>query len=386
MSIFLVLSLLACCAIIASSATFAVGMKKMRKLGDMPVGSTAERPLVSIIVPACNEEKNIARSLLSLLAQEYKNLEIIVVNDRSTDNTLQVLNTIKKRFPRLIVHEITELPEGWMGKSHALFSGALLASGTYLVFTDADVVMEKTTIARSVAYMMDNNLDHLTLVFKNMTHGWLLNSLILDSAIGLMVLFRPWLAKTKGTRWYVGIGAFNMVRRPVYIAIDGHQTFKMHPVDDMMLGRSIKEHSFSQDCLLAYDMVVVPWYDSVGTMIKGLEKNMFSLLHYRLVLVPLALLAIIIPSIWPLWGAIFWHADVQAVCLITLAIRLATFYQGLWRQGLPGWYLPGCLITPYISCYIIVKSAFVTLKNGGINWRGQHYALAELRKTTPFFW
>ena len=359
-------------------------MIKMRKLGDVLVGDTAECPLVSIIMPACNEERNIARSLLSLLAQEYKNLEIIVVNDRSTDNTSQVLDKIKRRFPRLVIHEISVLPEGWMGKSHALFSGALLASGTYLVFTDADVVMEKTTIARAAAYMANKQLDHLTLVFKNMTHGWLLNSLILDSAIGLIVLFRPWLAKTKGTRWYVGIGAFNMVRREVYTAIDGHETFKMHPVDDMMLGRTIKEYDFSQDCLLAYDFVVVPWYDSVGTMIKGLEKNMFSLLHYRLVLVPFALSAIVVPSIWPLWGAIFGHAEVRTLCLVTLAIRLATFYQGLWRQGLPGWYLPGCLITPYISCYIIVKSAFVTLKNGGIVWRGQHYALSDLRKTRPF--
>jgi hypothetical protein len=271
-----------------------------------------------------------------------------------------------------------------MGKSHALFAGALLAQGEYLVFTDADVVMEKTTIARAVEYMVDNRLDHLTLIFKNMTHGWLLNSLILDSAIGLMVLFKPWLAKKKGTRWFVGIGAFNMVRRAAYTAIGGHEAIKMHPVDDMMLGRTIKEHGFSQDCLLAYDFVVVPWYDSVRAMIKGLEKNMFALLHYRIILVPGALLAIIVPSIWPLWGAIFGHAYVQVLCLVTVAIRLATFYQGLWRQGLPGWYLPGCFLTPYISCYIIVKSAFVTLKNRGIIWRGRHYPLAELRKTTPF--
>ncbi len=383
MSLLLLLSLLACAAIVISSVTFAVGLKKMRKLDDVLIGDVS--PLISIIVPACNEEKNISRSVLSLLAQEYANLEIIVVNDRSTDTTSKVLGDLKKRYSELIIHEIVTLPKGWMGKSHALSVGAALANGEYLVFTDADVVMQPTTIARSLAYMIDRQLDHLTLVFKNMTRGWLLNSLILDSAIGLMVIFKPWLASKRGTRWSVGIGAFNMVRHATYNAVGGHESIKMHPVDDMMLGRTIKEHNYSQDCLLAYDFVAVPWYDSVGAMIKGLDKNMFSLLHYRVVLLPFALLAIIIPSIWPLWGAIFGPADVQAVCLVTVIIRLLTFYQGLWRQGMPGWYLPGCLITPYISCYIIIKSAFVTLKNGGIFWRGQHYPLAELRKTTPFF-
>ena len=385
MSLLLLLSLLACVVIVVSSVTFAVGLKKMCKLGDVHVPTSNDGPLISIIVPACNEEKNISRSVLSLLTQEYENLEIIVVNDRSTDTTSQLLGDIQKRYPELIIQEISTLPKGWMGKSHALHVGAALAKGEYLVFTDADVVMEQTTIARSLACMVDKQLDHLTLIFKNMTRGWLLNSLILDSAIGLMVIFKPWLAHKSGSRWYVGIGAFNMVRRAAYNAVGGHESIKMHPVDDMMLGRTIKEHDYSQDCLLAYDFVSVPWYDSVSTMIKGLEKNMFSLLHYRLVLLPLALLAIIIPSIWPLWGVIFGQADVQAVCLIALIFRLLTFYQGLWRQGLPGWYLPGCLITPYISCYIILKSAFVTLKNGGICWRGQHYPLTELRKTTPFF-
>ncbi len=384
MSIFLVISLVGCCAIIVTSATFAVGMRKMCKLADMPVGERIDYPLVSIVVPACNEEKNIERSLLSLCAQEYQNLEIIVVNDRSTDRTSQVLDTVKRRYPGLIIHDIKNLPAGWMGKSHALSAGALLAHGKYLVFTDADVVMEKTTVARSVEYMEHNQLDHLTLIFKNMTHGWLLNCLILDSAIGLMVVFKPWLAKIKGTRWFVGIGAFNMIRRPVYSSIGGHEAIKMHPLDDMMLGKALKDNGFSQDCLLAYDFVFVPWYDSVSEMIRGLEKNMFSVLHYRISLVPVALLAIIIPSIWPLWGVILGSGYIQTICLATVVIRLATFYQGLWRQGLPGRYLPGCFLTPYISCYIIVKSAFVTLINRGITWRGQHYTLSELRKTTPF--
>jgi glycosyltransferase involved in cell wall biosynthesis len=383
MSFLMILSIVACFSIFISSVTLFVGLKKMQRLSDVGIGYADKGPLVSVIMPACNEEKNIENSLVSLLAQNYKNLEIIVINDRSTDNTAGVLKRLKVRFPSLIVYTISVLPEGWMGKSHALATGAVLASGEYLLFTDADVIFEETTIARAVEYLKLNQLDHLTLVFKNMTRGWLLNSLILDSGLGLLFMFKPWLVRKSANRHFVGIGAFNLVKRSVYQEIGGHKEIKMHPLDDMMLGKIIKKYGFFQDCLLAYDFIKLPWYDSVNSMINGLEKNMFAVLHYRLWLVPFMLLAVIVPSILPVWGVILGENSVRLICLVTIAIRLMTFYGGLRLQGLPWYYLPGCIISPYISCYILLKSAMVTLKNGGIFWRGQHYALADLKKTPP---
>lgn len=382
----MILAIIACASIFIFAVTIAAGVKKMKRLGDTETGNTDVGPLVSIVVPACNEEKNIEKSLLSLLNQDYKNLEIIVINDRSTDGTAAVLQQLQVRFPDLRIHEIADLPEGWMGKSHALSTGAALAKGDFLVFTDADVFLEKTTIARAVRYMSSNRLDHLTLVFKNVTHGWLLNSLILDMGMGLLFLVRPWMARNSGNSWFVGIGAFNMVRRLVYQEIGGHEGIRMHPIDDLMLGKMIKQHGFFQDCLLAYDFVLVPWYDSVRTMINGLEKNMFALVHYRVWLVPVVLFAIIVPNILPVWGVIFGNNDVRIICFLAVGIRLAACFKGLRMQDLPWWYLPGFIITPYISCYIIMISVFVTKINGGINWRGQHYALAELRKTAPLLY
>jgi hypothetical protein len=383
MLIFLIFSVIACSAIIISSATLAVGIRIMGKLGDKALCNPPEGPVVSVVVPVCNEEDNIERSLMSLLAQVYTKLEIIVVNDRSTDKTAEILSQLRARFPKLIVHEITELPDGWIGKSHALSTGASLAKGKYLVFTDADVILEKTTIARAVGYMASIQLDHLTLIFKNISYGWILNSLILDSGLGLLFLFRPWKVKTRGNRYFVGIGAFNMVKREVYQEVGGHESIRMHPIDDMMLGKIIKERGFFQDCLLAYDFVRIPWYGSVSAMIKGLEKNMFAVVHYRVALIPLPIFMVFVASILPVWGVVLGDKYVQTVCFIAVGIRLVTFYYGLRMQGLSGWYFPGCIITPYISCYIILKSAFVTIKNGGILWRGQRYALADLRKTRP---
>ena len=262
MSVLLILSVISCCAVIISTAHLAIGLKKMRQLGDIDseLSDAVTAPMVSVIVPACNEEEHIEQALEALLEQDYPNLEIIVVNDRSTDNTGQVLQGLKTRHPRLTVNEINDLPGGWMGKSHALTAGAALAKGTYLIFTDADVMMEHTAISRAVQYVCKNKLDHLTLIFKNITGGMLLNCLILDAGMGLLLLFRPWAARNKGSRAFVGIGAFNMVKKTVYEAIGGHEHLKMHPIDDMMLGKLIKTNGFRQECLLAHDYIRVPWY------------------------------------------------------------------------------------------------------------------------------
>lgn len=385
MSAFLILSVISCCIVIFSTAFLAAGVRKMRRLGDadLELSDATDAPMVSVIVPACNEEEHIEPALQALLEQDYPNLEIIVVNDRSTDTTGQVLRGLETRYPRLIVHEITDLPEGWMGKSHALTKGAALAKGTHLIFTDADVVMEQTAISRAVQYVCQNKLDHLTLIFKNISEGMLLNSLILDAGMGLLLIFRPWAARDNRSRAFAGIGAFNMVKKTVYDTIGGHEHLKMHPIDDMMLGKLIKTNGFCQECLLAYDYIRVPWYSSVNAMVNGLQKNMFAVIHYRLLLIPVALFILITVTILPFWGAVLGTGLIQAVCLVTTGVRLAGFYSGLRTQELPAWYLPGALITPYISIFILLKSVITTLRSKGIFWRGSHYDLEEMKKSDP---
>lgn len=379
----LILSAVACTATVVSAIVLAVGMAKMGVLGESGGENPVNTPTVSIIVPACNEEQHIEKGLLSLLEQDYKQLEILVVDDRSTDNTAGVLNGVRERYPLFRIHHINHLPQGWLGKSNALAAGAAMAKGEYLVFTDADVLMEKTVISRAVDYITRNRLDHLTLVFKNISGGWLLNSLILDSGMGLLLLFRPWAAAVETSSAFVGIGAFNMMRKSTYTGIGGHSRIRMHPIDDMMLGKMIKNGGFRQDCLLAYDYLTVPWYPTISAMVKGLQKNMFAVVHYRLWFIPVAVAALVVGTILPVWGLVLGDRAVQSVCLVTVAVRLLVFFQGLRLQGLPAWYLPGAFITPYISCYIIVRSALLTVVNKGISWRGQHYALKELKKSDP---
>ena len=118
-------------------------------------------PMVSVIVPACNEADKFESAARTLLAQDYANLEIILVDDRSTDSTGQIADRLADSDPRVRVLHITELPDGWLGKVHALDRGLAQCSGEIVLFTDADVHHRSDTIRRAVAFMQSEKLDHV---------------------------------------------------------------------------------------------------------------------------------------------------------------------------------------------------------------------------------
>ena len=126
-------------------------------------------PSLSIVVPARDEAASIGRALGSLLAQDYPDLEVIAVDDRSADGTGDVLREVAAREPRLAVLRVDDLPAGWLGKNHALWRGAQRSSGQWLLFTDADVVFAPGALRRALAYAVDQGLDHLTLAPRLMT-------------------------------------------------------------------------------------------------------------------------------------------------------------------------------------------------------------------------
>jgi len=384
MSVLLICAFCACIVTLYTASELILGLKKMSVLADTGLLSTGNQPLVSIIVPACNEEDNIEQGLLSLLSQRYENFEIIVVDDRSTDSTADILVRLHQSHPQLVVETVTDLPNGWMGKSHALKVGASRASGEYILFTDADCLLEETTISRTIHFMQKNPADHLTLLFQNCCHNWLLDCLIADTGAGLLLMFKPWKVGKRGNRFFIGVGAFNLVKSSVYKAVGGHEDIRMHPIDDMMLGKSIKKHGFHQECLLGGDYVRVPWYDSVTAMVNGLMKNMFAVVHYRLPAIPFLLAGVMVVSVFPPWGVIFASGYIRMACLVAFSVRTLLVWGSMSYQRLPAWYMVGSLFTPYITMYIIVRSAVTTLIRGGIEWRGTFYSLDELRKSEPF--
>jgi cellulose synthase/poly-beta-1,6-N-acetylglucosamine synthase-like glycosyltransferase len=179
-----------------------------------PVPGTSPKK-VSIIVAARNEQRNIRTALQSLLDLEYPNYELVVVDDRSEDATGKILDTMAASNPCLNIIHIDSLPVGWLGKNHALWVGSKQATGDYLLFTDADIIMEPTILARAVTYMEHNHLDHLAATPSIQMPTTLLGMFGVSFMVIFALFSRPWKAKDPKSRYHIGIGAFNPAF-PVY--------------------------------------------------------------------------------------------------------------------------------------------------------------------------
>lgn len=385
MDFVLVLALSVFIIVFLSTVDLGIGVLRMTKLGNVqPIQDQDEvLPSVSIIVPACNEGAKIESAILTLLQQDYQNLEIIAVNDRSTDNTGAILERLGQKSNKLKVVHLHNLPQGWMGKNHALKFGADHATGEYLLFTDGDIHMEKSTISRAIGHMRRQQIDHISLIFKNSSPGILLNSLILDAGTGLLQSFRPWRAIKESSRNFMGVGGFNLLKKSVYSSIGGFERIKMHPVDDMMLGKVIKRSGFRQECLLGTDFVQVPWYENVGQMIAGLMKNILAVVNYRFFLVPPLLLILFILNIVPFWGLMLCDGKTQIIFGLIVLMKMATSYNGTRLLRISAWCIPGTVVSPYILFYMVLKATWLNARDNGIYWRGTHYSLADLRKNDP---
>jgi len=356
------------------------GARRIRFLDDIAPLTGHDLPSVSLLIPALNEQEKIEEALLSILSLDYDPLEIIVINDRSTDATGRILEEMRGRFPRLQVLHVDTLPEGWLGKNHALHCGAARASGEYLLFTDADVVMERTTLKRAMAAMTAERLDHLTLFFKAILPTRLLRMVVIEFGVSLAAFLRPWQARDSGSHRFIGIGAFNLVRAAKYRRCGGHEPIKLCPLDDIMLGKLLKMHGCRQECFYGYHFVGVKWYGSVREMTAGLMKNTFAALDYsffRLCLVTVLQLAV---SIWPVWALFLTSGPTRLVNGAVVLLQAAFFVVAARYSDMEPKDVIWFPLTPYIRLYMTWKAVLATVVGGGIVWRGTFYPLRELQK------
>src|SRR3954454_16467803 len=168
-----VLALITLAVFIRAAIDIQIGKRRISRLHAMAKVDPANAPRVSVIIPACNEEENIQDALESVLTQDYPNLQVITVNDRSSDQTGAILDRMAASHPMLKIVTITVLPSNWLGKNNALHTGASNSAGEWLLFADADVVMDQSAIARAVRYAIDHDVDHLAIAPRAVVGGFL---------------------------------------------------------------------------------------------------------------------------------------------------------------------------------------------------------------------
>jgi hypothetical protein len=356
------------------------GAARIGRLNAVSPESGASLPSVSVIVPALNEEEDIRSALQSLLDLDYAPIEIIVLNDRSTDSTGDILDEMAASHPRLHVVHIEHLPKGWLGKNHALYCGAQKASGEYLLFSDADVVMEPSTLKRAVRFSVEHKLDHLTLFFKALLPSSLLQMVVIDLGLGLVSYLRPWKAADPSSPCFIGVGAFNLVKKESYWKAGGHQAIRLCPLDDLKLGQLLKKSGFRQDCLYGYDFVSVKWYGSLPEMTRGLMKNTYAALNYSFGRLCLFTFLQILVSIWPVWALLVTEGEARAANFAIVMLTGTFYLAAAVKSDIRPWSAMWFPLTPYIRMYMTWKAVLVTVGRGGIDWRGTFYLLSDLKE------
>jgi glycosyltransferase involved in cell wall biosynthesis len=349
--------------------------------------SAARLPRLSAIVAVRDEEAAVRDALKSLLAQDYPDLELIVVNDRSTDGTGRVLSELAAEHAdaRLRVLTVDVLPPGWLGKPHALWLGAHQATGEWLLFTDADVVFAPACLRLAVAYARDARLHHLTLGPRLRARSFLLGAFVAYFTYLLVISLRLYRVNDPSASEGIGLGAFNLLRRDAYLAVGTYAAVARRPDDDVRLGQLVRRMGFRQQLLDGSDLLEVEWYPSLRAALDGLEKNFFAGYAYNL---PAALASnalLWIAYVWP-WLSV-WRAGgwLRWVMLASIGSQMATFLQirrghgaslGLTEVG----YALSMPLSAALVSLAALRSTFMTLFRGGIRWRGTFYPLSELRR------
>ena len=364
---------------LASAVEIFFGFRRIRHLRETVPPLARKLPSVSILVAARNEERNLQEALASLLKQDHPQLEFIVVDDRSTDRTGEILDAMALEDPRLRVVHLKELPAGWLGKNHALHAAAAQATGDLLLFTDADVVMEPSTVRRAAARVEDGGADHLVISPSMLTKSVLLEAAVAGFFFFFTFFFRQWRVMNPKSRAHIGIGAFNLLRASVYRAIGGHEAIRLRPDDDVKLGKLVKMKGYRQEIVEGTGFIAVEWYRTVGELVRGLEKNMFAGLEYNLALAAASTVVILVACIWPFAGALVTHGWTQLLNAATAATIFAILFCALPRSGLrrrAGLAFP---LAALLFLFIKWRAIALTYLRHGIEWRGTRYSLKELR-------
>lgn len=356
------------------------GMSRLPRLSAMNPFAAANPPRVSILFAARDEAEKLSAALSSLLALDYPNYEVIAVNDRSNDATPQILDDSSRSDSRLKVIHLSELPPGWLGKPHALEAAYHASTGEWLVFTDADVRFAPELLKRALAVAQAQHLDHLTLLSALDLRGFWEPIAVGYLGVCFALGARPWQTNDPKSKAYMGVGAFQLIRRSAYESIGTHRRLAMEVLDDMKLGKLVKQRGFRSGVAPSDSFLEIRWQEGIGNVIKGMTKNMFAGFEFKVWAVLISVLAIFCISVLPFIG-IFAATGAGRFAAAIAAAAAILFEAGMMPLARASrWYGLTHPLGALLVIYIILRSMIVTLARGGVVWRGTFYPIEELKR------
>jgi glycosyltransferase involved in cell wall biosynthesis len=351
-------------------------------------------PSLSVIVAACNEEKTLEKALQSLLATDYPDVEFLIVIDRSSDGTGAIIDRIAFHDKRVKPLHIAVLPDGWLGKVHALHTASNQASGEFLLFTDADIHFAPDALTLALSLAEAQHLDHFVVVpetrkpaSSNAWQQWLVSVTIAGFASLFLFSLRLRSLRNPQSTAFVGVGAFNLVRTSAFRKTLGFEWLKMEVIDDLGLGMMMKRSGARCDAANGVGVLHLEWYATFGEIAHGFEKNFFAgfgryrwrVMLWRVLQIAAMVLLPYLAALWALWA----HGNMALVGLVlcvhfvlpllaTLVMRKRLPLEPIFFATMPLSFL--------LTIALMLRSAWQTTRKGGIAWRGTFYPLQTLRK------
>ena len=368
----------------AQAALLVFHLRHLRTIAHLDVPEPAEWPTVSAVVPARDEARGIEAALRSRLADDYPALQLVLVDDRSTDATPEIVARIAAEDDRIVPLRIDELPQEWIGKVHALSRGVAAATGEWLLVSDADVHIAPGGLRRAIAYCEAEQLDFLALVPEFRSTSFVVNVLWTVFMRTLGMLTDPASVRDSQSKVAMGSGAFMLARRSVFDRSPGYEHLRLDTTDDISLGVMMKRAGARCDFVNGYGVASVSIYGSLSEFFRGVEKNAGSLAGtpFPAVVAVMALAGFVEYSPFlALASGVGWA---QALGLAALGVATFAAVAGLWvntRMVLPAllWPLGWVLVALGVT-----RAAWLLDRRGGVMWRDTFYTREQLLEGQRF--
>ncbi len=335
-------------------------------------------PAVSILIPAKNEEKNIVRCVESLLEQDHKDIDIIVIDDRSTDATAELVTEIAKKDKRVRLLKVDHCPDGWSGKNHALVEGVKLAKHDVLVFTDADTYHYPHCISTAVDYAIENKVDMLS-INPHLVAGGIWENLIMPVAGGVLMLWFPMdLINSDSSDLSYANGQFILFDRKSYDLIGGHQSVKEDLLEDLALAKNIKSGGLKLKVLWGPQLYQTRMYTNLKDLWNGWVRIFYHGFEKNIVKVILSISTLFLFAMVPYVLLIFSFIGmtgllpktVTIILFFSMYVTLFSAYPVVKSNRL---YTLFHLFSSVCVCLILLHTAINIIFKRKIVWRGMSY-------------
>ncbi len=336
-------------------------------------------PRVTLIVPARNEAQTLGPAIRSRLAEGYPALEVVLIDDRSTDGTGSLVDAIAAEDPRVRAVHLTSLPPGWLGKLHAMKEGLRLATGEWLLFSDADVHLAPGTLERAVRFAETHRLDHLSILPQLRPATWLVDAALASFTRTGLVMGRVWLVSDPRSKVGGSVGAFGLVRRSALERSPGLEHLRLEVADDLALGQMLKESGSRSAVANGRGLVLIHWYHTLAELARGTEKGA-ALFDFRLLPALCWTGALSFLELGPFAAALLAPLPTARV----LGLLGATLLLGstVWMCRFLGQSILSALLSPLgvvVNGMLLIRASVLAKLRGGLQWRSTLYRPEELR-------